>query len=537
MTTDAAARPVRVSSEEQQREVLEALAEIWVDFRSWCSLVEIRTKHEGKVPFSFDRWNQEQIKFDNERTGSDVVLKPRQIGFSTIELARDLFFAVTREGVNVQVVAHKKSNAIDLFLGLRYMADALRRRGLLPKTKADNVRELVFWEIGSAVRVVEAGATTASAQDKGRSGTIHRLHATEVAFWKQPAETMKALTSCVPEGGEVVIESTANGAGGLFYNLIQAAAKRQGPYRLHFFPWYDHAEYRIDPGPDFDPEPRDKWEVTLRAKGCDDAQIAWWRSKVDNPAVGIEGALQEYPVDPGSCFRTSGSEYISAAHVDALSESTREPIRELPVVWRGLDGKARGRELGTLEIYAEPEPGEDYVIGGDVAEGVGGDASSADVMNARSGEVVAKCWSKTIAPGDFGLALAVIGYLYNTATVGPERNNHGAATLRALEVEARYPKIYKHTDKKLGWPTNGQTRPILFDDLRRSIREGVATHPDAATVAEARTLIVNAAGRPEARSKGQEGGCHDDRFVSWAIAWQIRSRPGFVPASFHVSGL
>lgn len=101
------------------------LADIFADFRDFAGLPEIATKKGGRVPFNWGRWHAEQKQFEEERTGRDIVLKPRQIGFSTLELARDLRFAVTNEGVNVLVVGHDKKLAEDLFANLKVMADAL----------------------------------------------------------------------------------------------------------------------------------------------------------------------------------------------------------------------------------------------------------------------------------------------------------------------------------------------------------------------------------------------------------------------------
>ena len=68
----------------------EQLAEVLADFPSFCSLLEIKLKAGGLVRFDHSRWNDEQRRFEAERTGCDIVIKPRQIGFSTLELARDL---------------------------------------------------------------------------------------------------------------------------------------------------------------------------------------------------------------------------------------------------------------------------------------------------------------------------------------------------------------------------------------------------------------------------------------------------------------
>lgn len=492
------------------------------DFRSFCSLVEIRLKSGGQRSFAYDTWHEEQQRFERERSGLDIVLKPRQVGFSTLEIARDLWFAVTNRGVNVLVIAHDGELGQQLFLTLHIMAECLKAVGLLPKTRYSNKRELVFAETGSAVRIVEAGETDHAASKKGRSGTVHRLHATEVAFWGAAAETFGAVIQSVPIGGEVCIESTANGAGGTFYEDVQAAREGRSGYKLHFYAWYEHVAYRLPVPPDFDPAPRDEWERKLRSKRCDDGQITWWRSKVDDPKVGLEKALQEYPVDVDTCFRAAGRSYYAPGIIDSLSENIVQPSSSFDVVFNG-------RRLGAAQIWAEPVRDVAYVIGADIAEGIGGDASSAHVLEHRTGVTVATFWSDSLEPGDFGLAMAVLGWRYNTALLAPERNNHGHSTIRAIVTEARYQRVYVASDRKHGWHTNPATRPPLFDELHHACELGAATTPDASTVKELRTLIVDDDGKPRARNKGAKDGCHDDRAVSWAIAWQIRSRTNTEP--------
>lgn len=485
-------------------------------FEEWCRNAVIRTKRGGKVYFAPEVWHEEQRRYWEHRTKRDIILKPRQIGQSTFCLAEDLHYALSNEGVSVLVVSH--TDVEQLFMTIRIMADHLRADGKLPKARRDNVRELSFHELGSSIRVVEAGKTASVASGRGRSGTIHRLHCTEMAFWGSAHETMNALEAAAESADSVVIESTANGAGGLFYDMVKAAEGGRSEYKLHFFPWYLHQSYRREPPPGFDPAARDQHEEVLRLAGCDDEQIAWWRAKVDSPAIGLDKALQEYPLDPESCFRVSGRSYIDPTVIDRLTTSVRPPIRRMDLVWHG-------RRFGELLIWEDPAPGEEYIIAGDVAEGIGQDASSLTCGNKRTGKIAATFWSDSIAPGDLGLAMAAAGYVYNTAELAPERQNHGAATLRAIEAEAHYPshRIYKADDRKLGWSTTSATRPVLWDGLRQAVTDGAAVNPDARAVAEAKTLIIDADGKPRARGKGQPDGCKDDHWVSWAIFHQVRT--------------
>lgn len=509
-----------------------AVAGVFRDFRLFCSLLEIRTKGRDQVPFTFADWYDEQRAFEAERTGRDLVLKPRQVGFSTLELARDFWFCVVNRGVSVLVIVHDGELADQMFLTLRIFAECLQAFGLLPRKRYSTKREIVFADTGSAVRIVEAGETDRSASKKGRSGTIHRLHATEVAFWGAAAETMAAVLSAVPEDGEVVIESTASGAGGMFYDDVVATRAGRTRYKLHFYPWFRHRAYRMELRDGFDPTARDDHERALRDLGCDDEQISWWRSKVDDPKVGVDKALQEYPIDIDTCFRASGRSWIEPAFIDAIARHVREPLRLMPVVWKG-------QRFSEARIFAEPRQGEEYVVFGDVAEGVAGDGSAATVLHRRTGALVASWWSDTVPPGDFGTVLCVLGWFYNTATATAERNNHGHAALERMQTVMQYPKIFHHDDGRAGWNTTPATRPIMWDDMATAIRSGAVQIPDAATLAECRTIVIDDDGKPRARGKKQRGrdACKDDRFVSLAGAWQMRSVSTWSTSTLRVKGL
>ncbi len=493
-------------------------------FQEFCALLEVVNFEGERVSFAPEHWFEEQARFDRERCGRDIVVKPRQVGFSTLELARDLWYAIVRPGAKVLILVHDGDLADQLFVALHIFRETLKELGVLPATRYSNKREIVF-RTGSAVRIVEAGATDQAAQKKGRSGTVHRLHATEVAFWGAAQETMRAVLSSVPTSGEVVIESTANGASGLFYEDVMAARVRDTGYKLHFFAWYEHSRYRIalttvvDGSGAFDPAPRDDWEKILRAQGCDDEQIAWWRSKCDDPKMGLESALSEFPVNLDTCFRTAGDAWFAGPVIDALAKRVIKPRRTAPIAWEG-------HKFDPALIYAEFKPGLRYVVFGDVAEGVAGDGSSAHVLERKSGITAATWWSNTIEPGDFAYVLTALGWMFGGATVAWERNNHGHTVTRVLTKETKYQNLYYAEDGRYGFLTNSATRSPLWDTLAAAIREGSAWTPDAATLQECRTIIRDEDGQPRARGKrkANAGAARDDRYVSWAGAWFLRAR-------------
>lgn len=511
-------------------ELARLAASVVADMRRFAGLLTIATKSGGYIPFRFDAWNAEQRRYQRERTKRDIVLKPRQIGFSTLELARDVRYALRHKGVQVLICSHDGALCEQMFRDVTRMVADIVKLGIIPAPKNSSVREVVFSHNGSAIRVVEAGMTERVADKRGRSGTIHRLHATEVAFWGAATATFAALLGALSPDGEAVVESTANGASGAFYELAREAMAGRSEWRMHFFAWYDHAEYRRAVPPGFDPSPLDDDERTLREHGCDDEQIAWWRSLLADPARGGRTRIrQEYPIDATSCFALPGGAYLDEESCDWLAGHVSAPAERVPiVVTHVVDGVMQTKRLGDLLVWQRASPGASYVVGADVSEGVAGDESALDVLERRTGRTVATYASNTIEPGDFGLVLAFAGRRYGLALIAPERNNHGHTVLRTLSAEhtsvTPYPRIYEARDGRPGWLTSSATRPPLFDDLAQAVRDRATMSPDAAFAMQSRTLVRGQGGKPAASGKGTVGGARDDRWIARAIAWQLRQR-------------
>src|SRR5215213_1968599 len=92
-----------------------------------------------------------------------------------------------------------------------------------------------------------------------RSGTLQYLHVSE--FGKICAQTpekareiVTGALNTVEAGQFVVIESTAEGQEGAFFEMTQRARSRAASgvpttaldYRFHFFPWWEERAYALD---------------------------------------------------------------------------------------------------------------------------------------------------------------------------------------------------------------------------------------------------------------------------------------------------
>jgi hypothetical protein len=178
---------------------------------------------------------------------------------------------------------------------------------------------------------------------------------------------------------------------------------------------------------------------------------------------------------------------------------------------------------GPLTIWRLPEFGTVYCIGADVAEGLArGDYSSAHVIDAKSGTIVAH-WHGHVDPDKFGEEiLYALGFFYNEALIGVESNNHGLTTLTSLN-KANYANLYRqrrlnqrHAEQteQLGWRTTTVSKPLAIDELSANLRDGVLDLRCEYTLAELKTFVRDDNG-------STHGSPHDDRVMSLAIANQM----------------
>lgn len=183
----------------------------------------------------------------------------------------------------------------------------------------------------------------------------------------------------------------------------------------------------------------------------------------------------------------------------------------------------------SFRLYRNPSPNEFFVCGADPAEG--NDYCAAQFVSKGTQEVILTFQAR-MESSQFGYELYKgAKFIYNATgnwpTIGVERNTGQATIARLLDLN--YPALYHHTDttrdqastdKRIGWPTNTATRPMMLDDLALALRQGLIHIYDRPTLKELRSFIRHPkTGKPEA-----EVGAHDDLVMSLAIAWQLYQR-------------
>jgi hypothetical protein len=512
------------------------------------NFLKIKTKSGELKSFIFNKPQEEldriwQGRAEQNKPVKLLILKARQEGISTYVEARGYHQAATKRNQNIKIVAHEDDSTDNLFkMAKTYqenvpesiIGDSGKEYQIRPKEKYSNRKELIFESTGSQITMKTAGKDTqTSGSGVGRSQTIHFLHGSEVAFWPAAKQTLTALLQTVPDlpGTVVVLESTPNGVGDYFHTLWDKAKKGEIDFVPVFLPWFIHDEYETQLEPGESLLPYDDEELSLKKRfNLSDAKLKWRRQTIKSKCQGdVEQFHQEYPSDDQEAFIVSGRPFFDQQKIlEIKTKHQKPPIKRGYLEWVNPDDK-RGDVTfiedpkGYISIWSEPKPFGCYCIGADVAEGLEkGDYSTCDVLDRDSFEQAAQ-WHGHIDPDMFGEELVKLAIYYNRCWIGPEINNHGLTTAKAI-VKLRYPRLYmrKTLDErepdptdKLGWRTDTQTRPIMLDDYKKAMRDGLIIHSET-TIGECLTFVRNEKGKPEA-----QGDCYDDTVLAGAITIQM----------------
>ncbi|MCK7581083.1 MAG: hypothetical protein MZV65_39305 [Chromatiales bacterium] len=244
----------------------------------------------------------------------NLILKARQLGFTTLVAIIWLDHALFVSDQRCGIVAHDRDSAETIFRDkVKFAYERLPPPLLeaMPLAR-DSASELLFAHNNSSIRV----ATSM------RSGTIHRLHVSEFGkiAAKYPEKATEVITGSIPSvpiDGILVIESTAEGAVGPFYEISTRAqalaetgkALTKRDYKFHFFPWFQNPEYRLDPDGvvigEGDARYFQRIEGEIGQKLTPE-QRAWYVATRDADYPGNPELMwREYPSTPDEAFQQS----------------------------------------------------------------------------------------------------------------------------------------------------------------------------------------------------------------------------------------
>lgn len=273
--------------------------------RNWRlnNLYFIKDKSGKKIKFKLN-WAQEKLRQDTWYF--NIILKARQLGFTTYILIYFLDSCLFNSNHSAGVIAHTKDDAQNLFDNkVKFAYDNLPQwLKDLRTADTDSAKKLVFnngssFDVGTSLR----------------SGTYQKLLISEYgkvsAKYPDKAREIKTgALNTVEAGQQIFVESTAEGKTGEFFDLCEnaRALKLQGKTltalepKFHFFAWFDNPEYSLsDEDTKNTPIPQDTEEY-LSKFDLTPNQKAWYAAK---EKIQGDDMRREYPSTPEEAFEGS----------------------------------------------------------------------------------------------------------------------------------------------------------------------------------------------------------------------------------------
>ena len=460
--------------------------------------LRIRDRDGRPVPL---RANAAQRRYESRRGPMNIVLKARQMGMTTWLAGRFFLRTITTPGTLTLLVAHNRESAEAIFRLVQRMWQELPQDvcdGPLKRSRA-NVGQMVFPELDSEFRIASA-----SDENAGRGLSVQNLHCSEVSRWPgDAAATLAGLRAALVPGGEMVLESTPNGAYGAFYNEWHAGVEEGDGLVRHFLPWWLEPAYV---GRAVDSASLSEEEMELVEKhDLTTAQIGF-RRQLEMRYGGLRS--QEFAEDAETCFRATGS---CCFDVEAIE-------RRLAALPRCLEQ----RHGESLLVWLPPATGRRYVVAVDSAGGgQEGDFAAVQVVELDTGLQCAELQER-LRPMELAQAAAELAREYNGAVIAVERNNHGAAVLAYLQTRERYDSVWCGTSGRQrgepGWLTTAASKPEMIARLGSLLQESPERFASRRLLAECRTFVAGENGRT-----GATGGAHDDLVMAMAVAYAVRA--------------
>jgi hypothetical protein len=276
--------------------------------------------------------NAEQLDLLGNLHSMNLVLKARQLGFTTLIDILGLDQTFFTPNYSAAIIAHGLDEAGKIF----------RKKVKFPwENLPDGVKALNPPVNQNASEFVFSNGSSISVGTSARSGTLQFLHISEYGkiCRRYPDKASEIKTGSLPAvhaGGLIFIESTAEGTGGHFYEMVKEAEKRgirppnDMEFKLHFYPWWKKESYRLDPeGVIVEPELIEYFNELEEKYGIfvDDAQVAWYAAK---KRLLKEDMKQEYPSTPEEAFEAAMQEKYFAEQMAAARKQGR--IKPIPVL-------------------------------------------------------------------------------------------------------------------------------------------------------------------------------------------------------------
>jgi hypothetical protein len=431
-----------------------------------CYFIENYTKiislDEGLVPFILRGYQDKLINHYNDERFS-VVLASRQSGKSITSCAYLLWYLLFTPEVTVAVLANKGAIAREMIARMVTMLESVPFY-LQPGVKILNKGSIEFANDSKVV-----AAATSSSSIRGLS--INLLYLDEFAFVENAEEFYTSTYPVVTSGknSKVIITSTANGVGNMFYKIYESAVQKQSEYKHFLINWFDV------PGRD------EEWKKQTIAN-TSETQFE-----------------QEY----GNSFLGTGTTLINS--------NTLLGMRSIDPDWN----------RDNINIYDRPVEGHEYVCTVDVSQGRGIDYSTFSIfdVSVQPFKQVATYRDNMISPMLLPDVINKYAHPYNDALVIIENNAEGSLVAKMLHYDVEYESVFVQGMSKaedIGVTMNRKIKRIGCSTLKELLEENRLTLIDRTTITELMTFVH------KGTSYEADRGYHDDMVMNCVLfSWFI----------------
>jgi hypothetical protein len=269
---------------------------------------------------------------------------------------------------------------------------------------------------------------------------------------------------------KVIITSTANGVGNMFYKLWEGAVQKTNEFVPFTIKWSD-------------------------VPGRDEA---WKKQTISNTSE--LQFQQEY-----------GCEFLGS-NVTLISSSTLLGLQSIPPL----------KTQYSIKYYAEPIAGHDYILTADVSKGRGQDYSTFTVIDIScDGTFKQVCTYRDnlISPLLFPELIVRAAKVYNNALVIIENNDAGMVVCNSVYYDYEYDNTFVESSTRsngIGVTMTKRVKRIGCSNLKDLIENGKLELVDDDSIIELSTF------EPKGDSFAASGGSHDDMVMNLVLfSWFV----------------
>ena len=421
--------------------------------KKYCKVISL---DEGLVPFNLYPYQEKMFKHFDENRFS-VVLACRQSGKSISSVAYLLWYSLFHSEKIVAILANKGATAREMLSRVSLMLENLPFF-LQPGCKALNKGSVEF---SNNSRIIAAATSGSSI----RGMSVSLLYLDEFAFVEKAAEFYTSTYPVISSGKstKVIITSTANGIGNMYYKIWEGAVQKVNEFK----------PFRVD-----------WWDVP-------DRDADWKKQTISNTSQ------LQFDQEFGNTFFGTGDTLIGAEALMAMRMSN--PLRHL--------------EGGQCLVYEDTIKDHDYIMTVDVSKGRGQDYSTFNVIDVstRPFKQVATYRCNTISPILFPTIIYKYAALYNQAYVIIESNDQGTIVCNGLWHDFEYENMHTESTVKanrLGVEMTRKTKRLGCSGIKDLLENNKLDIHDEQTILECSTF--------EARGQSYEAsdGNHDDLIMN-----------------------